>query len=238
MNPGAPPFRVDAVCFDLLTALLDSWTLWETVAAEAGYPGRGRPWREDALRRVTASGDYRPYEEPVREGAASAGLPPELASQLLARWGELRPWPEVPATLARLRARHDLPLATVTNCPEALARRGTAALGDPFAVVVSAERAGAYKTDPRPYRLALAELGLPPERVLFVAGSPHDIGGAGRVGMPVVWVNRLDLPAPPDAGAAAILPDLTALPDLIARRGNAPPEGGRSGGTFPCPLPN
>ncbi len=215
-HPAGPLFRVDAVCFDLLTALLDSWTLWETVAAEAGYPGRGRPWREDALRRVTASGDYRPYDELVREGALSVGLPPALAGRLLARWGGLRPWPEVPAMLARLRARPRLPLATATNCPEALARLGSAALGDPFAVVVSAERAGAYKTDPRPYRLALAELGLPPGRVLFVAGSPHDIGGAARVGMPVLWANRLNLPPPPDTRAAAILPDLSALPDLIA----------------------
>ncbi len=132
-NPGASPFRVDAVCFDLLTALLDSWTLWETVAAEAGYAGRGRPWREDALRRMTAAGDYWPYEEPVREGAASAGLPPELTGRLLARWGELRPWPEVPATLARLRARHDLPLATVTNC-----RRCWPAGGSPRSALLSA----------------------------------------------------------------------------------------------------
>ena len=38
----APLFAVDAICFALLTALLDSWTLWEAVAAEAGGHSRGR----------------------------------------------------------------------------------------------------------------------------------------------------------------------------------------------------
>ncbi len=209
-------FAVDAVCFDLLTALLDSWTLWEAVAAEAGYPGRGEPWRHAALRRVTASGDYQPYAVPLREGALVTGLPGALADRLLARWGDLRPFPEVPALLARLRARAALPLATATNCSEALARRAVAALGDPFAVVVSAERAGAYKPDPRPYRLALAELGLPPAGVLFVAGSAHDVGGALRAGLPVVWVNRLGLPAPPDAAGATVVADLARLTDLLA----------------------
>lgn len=214
MTPARSPYAVSAVCFDLLTALLDSWSVWERVAAEAGYPGWGRDWRQTALRVVTASGDYRPYDEALREGTEAAGLPPVLADRLLARWHELRPFPEVPTMLDRLRGQ--LPLATATNCPEALARQATMAVGDPFTVVVSAERAGAYKPDPRPYWLALAELGLPPARVLFVAGSPHDIGGALGVGMPTVWVNRLGLPSPPEAARAHIVRDLAGLPALLA----------------------
>ena len=210
-HASGPPFVADAVCFDLLTALLDSWTLWEVVATEAGRPGLGQPWRHAALRLVTSAGDYRPYEELVAAGTRKIGLAPDLAGLLLSRWGELRPWPEVPAVLARLAK----PLATATNCPEDLARGGAAALGSPFAVVVSAERAGAYKPDPRPYQLALDELGLPAERVLFVAGSSHDVVGALRMGMPVIWVNRLGLPTPPSADTATIVPDLTGLPDLI-----------------------
>lgn len=211
-----PRFAVNAVCFDLLTALLDSWALWEAVATDAGYPGRGESWRHAALRAVTASGDYRPYAVPLREGAIATGLPATLADRLLARWGELRPFPEVPTMLARLRSRTDLPLATATNCPERLARQAVSTLGDPFSVVVSAERAGAYKPDSRPYRLALAELGLAPEQVLFVAGSAHDVGGALRAGMPVVWVNRLGLPTPPDAAGAVVVADLARLADLLA----------------------
>ena len=211
-KPSGSPFVADAVCFDLLTALLDSWSLWEEVAAEADSPGQGQPWRHAALRLVTGSGAYRPYGELVAAAAREVGLAPDLADMLLSRWGELRPWPDVPAMLARLTK----PLATATNCPDALARIGAAALGEPFAVVVSAERAGAYKPDPRPYQLALDELELPAERVLFVAGSSHDAVGAVRMGMPVIWVNRLGLPTPRGAETATILSDLATLPDLIA----------------------
>ena len=206
-----PSFAVRAVCFDLLTALMDSWSLWETVAADAGAAGHGQQWRITALQHVTQSGAYRSYEALIAKGAVEVGLPAELARTLLARWGELRPWPDVPAMLDHLQ----IPLATATNCPEALARSSARALGDPFTVVVSAERAGAYKPDPRPYRLALEELGLVPEQVLFVAGSAHDVGGAIRVGMPLVWVNRLNLPAPPEADTAVVVTDLSTLPDML-----------------------
>ncbi|MDP9365698.1 MAG: haloacid dehalogenase, partial [Chloroflexota bacterium] len=73
-RPSVPSVAVDAVCFDLLTALFDSWALWEAVAGEAGAPGRGRRWREIALRLVTNSGDYRPYEGLVAAAAVEAGL--------------------------------------------------------------------------------------------------------------------------------------------------------------------
>jgi len=36
-----------AVLFDLLTALMDSWTLWNAVA---GSPAQGRAWRAEYLR--------------------------------------------------------------------------------------------------------------------------------------------------------------------------------------------
>src|SRR5205085_96699 len=98
--------------------------------------------------------------------------------------GELRPWPEAPAVLRLLHGRR---LAIVTNCSQRLAELAAARTGGVFEQVVSAERAGVYKPDPRPYRFAAAALGLPPERILFVAGSAHDVPGATRAGMPVYW---------------------------------------------------
>jgi 2-haloalkanoic acid dehalogenase type II len=105
--------------------------------------------------------------------------------------GGLTPWPEVPAVLAELRAT--VKIGVVTNCSEALGRRAAAQIGVPFDVVATAEAAGAYKPRPEPYRLALEALGLNAARTLFVAGSPDDIAGAARVGMPVYWHNRRGL---------------------------------------------
>jgi 2-haloacid dehalogenase len=187
----------DAVLFDLLTALLDSWKLWADVAES---PVLGRRWREEYLRRTYTVGRYRPYESLVAEAAAAQGLDDSLPHELTARWGEIAPWDEAPEVLGRLSSA-GVKLGIVTNCSEALGRLAAAQFGDVFEVVVTSEAAGAYKPRPEPYELALRELDLPPDRVLFVAGSKFDLPGATSVGMSVWWHNRVqmdrgDLPAP------------------------------------------
>ncbi len=111
------PAKFEAIAFDLLTALIDSWSLWIGVAGEAAL---GRAWRKASLRRVTSAGAYRRYEDIVREATAEVGLPPARAETLLARWGELEPWPEAPSVLQALAGRR---LAVLTNCSQALAER-------------------------------------------------------------------------------------------------------------------
>jgi len=199
----------EAVAFDLLTALLDSWSLYARVA---GAEAPGRAWRLASLRRVTAQGDYRPYEDILADAAADAGVPVAKAGELIARWGELKPWPEASGVLARLAGRR---LAIVTNCSQRLADIAAAATGGRFELVMSAERAGVYKADPRAYQAALDALRVPAERVLFVAGSAHDVPGASRVGMRVYWSNRQRLAVP--VGSPPPLadePDLRRLPEL------------------------
>ena len=185
----------DAVLFDLLTALLDSWSLWNIVA---GNPEDGRMWRTAYLRRTYEAGAYRPYEALVAEAAAEAGLSPTVAAQLAARYGELEPWPEVRDVLDALR-RDGVALGVVTNCSEELAAKAVASTGIEFDVVVTAERAGFYKPDPRPYQMALVELGAAPGRCLFVAGSAYDLFGTSKVALPTYWHDRIGMAAPPNA---------------------------------------
>jgi 2-haloacid dehalogenase len=205
-----------AVAFDLLTALMNSWSLWIEVAGEDAL---GRAWRRNSLHRVTTAGAYRPYETIVYEAAHEVGLSASRADDLIARWagGELQPWPEAQIVLTQL-AVLGWRTAVVTNCSQRLAEAAAAATGHHFDAVVSAEWAGFYKTDPRAYRAGLAALGSPdPGKVLFVAGSAHDVPGAGAVGMPVYWSNRFAEAVP--AGAPAPLvnaPDLLELPRLLA----------------------
>src|SRR6185437_14493495 len=110
--------RYDAVLFDLLTGLVDSWSLWDSVA---GGSQDGRRWRAAYLRRTYGAGAYRPYEEMVADAAAEEGLDPALAGRLAARYSELWPWPEVKEVLGAIGAR--LPLGVVTNCSETLAAK-------------------------------------------------------------------------------------------------------------------
>lgn len=187
--------RYDAVLFDLLTALLDSWTLWNDVA---GGAEAGRAWRAEYLRITYRTGSYRPYETLVAEAADAVGLPRSVADALDARYGELRPWPGVTDTLRALKDA-GVRLGVVTNCSERLGRIAAACVGVPFDVVVTAERAGVYKPDARAYQLGLSELGVIPERCLFVAGSAYDLVGTARVGLPTFWHDRVGMQAPPEA---------------------------------------
>jgi 2-haloacid dehalogenase len=183
--------RYEAALFDLLTALLDSWSLFNAVA---GGEESGLQWRKAYLRHAYATGAYVDYAQIARDSARDVGLPEALADELVRRWDELSPWPEAREVLAELGMR--VRLGIVTNCSEALGRRAAGLLGVPFAAVTTAERAGFYKPDPRTYRAALDALGTEPGRTLFVAGSPGDVAGASSAGMDVFWHNRRGLALP------------------------------------------
>ncbi len=183
--------KYQAVLFDLLTGLLDSWTVWNRVA---GSEAAGRMWRAAYLELTYGCGAYRPYETLVAEAARSTGLSDAHASALHRSWNEIQPWEEAPAVLRQLAQNHTL--GVVTNCSEALGRAAAAKLGVPFDVIVTSERAGFYKPRPEPYRLALKELDLDPKEVLFVAGSGFDLIGTSKVGMDTYWHNRVGLQRP------------------------------------------
>ena len=208
------PFR--GVAFDLLTALIDSWSLWISVAKDDEL---GRRWRRESLHRVTAEGVYRSYENIVRDATRAVGLDETRADELLERWasGELRPWPEASNVLDQ-GASHGLRTAVVTNCSQRLAEAAAEATGHRFDAIVSAERAGMYKTDPRAYRAGLRALGnFAPAEVLFVAGSAHDVPGATAVGMPVYWSNRFHDKVPSGSPAPLVTArDLNRLPTVLA----------------------
>lgn len=196
--------RVRAVCFDLLSALLDSWSVWDGVAASLGRADLGRRWRRRYLELTSTAGKYRPYLELVSRAGGEVGLPEEAAVRLEQAWDGLRPWPDVLPALATL----EVPIAVVTNCSITLGRRAAARVGAPFDVVVTAEEAGAYKPDPAPYRLACERLDRAPGEVAFVAGSPFDVRGALAFGLPVTWVNRLGDRLPVDVPPVQVLSSL------------------------------
>lgn len=200
-----------AVLFDLLTALVDSWSLWNQVA---GGAGPGRAWRGEYLRLTYGAGDYVPYESLVREAARRVGLPDEVPARLEERWPELATWSGVPELLARLATT--VKLAVVTNCSRRLGEAAAARVFSGWAVI-TAEEAGAYKPDPRPYRLALARLGVEPGEAAFVAGSGYDLFGTAAVGLRTYWHNRAGLAPPAGAPPPDVeSPTLDGLPDWLA----------------------
>ena len=143
-----------------------------------------------------------------------------------ARFGEsVGDWPPFPDTTEALRyLKQHYRLAILSNTDETLFARTQKQLGVEFDLVLTAERVGSYKPDPRNFRRLLADLdgtlGVPPDRLLHAAQSVfHDIVPAKALGLATMWVNR---PAARIGGAgtaAAASPDFEvgSLEEFAAR---------------------
>ena len=93
--------------------------------------------------------------------------------------------PGIAEAVASLR-RRGLVLAVVGNWDMTLPDH-LAALGLDGLPVVTSAAVGAAKPDPRPFRLALDELGVRPERALHIGNEEADELGAKAAGMHFEW---------------------------------------------------
>jgi HAD superfamily hydrolase (TIGR01509 family) len=85
------------------------------------------------------------------------------------------------------------------------------------AMLFSAD-AGKWKPQPGPYWEVLQELGVAPERAIFVGDAPeHDIVGAHAAGMRAVLIRSSQrFPLPPELTPDAIIHHLEELPRVLA----------------------
>lgn len=190
-----------AIVFDLLTALLDSWKVWDASIPDSERSiANGQTWREEYLNLTYGCGAYKPYEDLVAQSARNVGLSSRCSEILLENFDDIKPWPEVPGVLANFKGR-GIRMGVVTNCSNELGLRAVrncemAVQGGDFKfdAVVTAEESGFYKPNSKPYLDVLEKLGIEDaEDVLFVAGSSADIPGASGVGMRVCWNNHVGL---------------------------------------------
>jgi len=87
--------------------------------------------------------------------------------------------------------RIPIPVCCVSNIDEDDLQRAISAHGLEFDHTVSSERARSYKPDEKIFRLTLAEMNVSAEKCMHVGDSLHsDIGGAQRVGITGVWIER------------------------------------------------
>jgi putative hydrolase of the HAD superfamily len=131
--------------------------------------------------------------EVLRCVGEAEGGPPELHQQLFDLYADPRQWrvyDEVPEALARWREQ-GLRLAVVSNFDQRLERllEALGLLGW-MEVVILSSRAGAAKPSPRPFQLALEQLGLAPHQAWHIGDSPEDEAGARAAGLPCLLVRR------------------------------------------------
>jgi 2-haloacid dehalogenase len=91
-----------------------------------------------------------------------------------------------------------------------------ATLGPMLDAVLSVEEVGAFKPDPRVYRLAVDRLGYATDAIAFQSSNAWDAHAASAFGMKVVWCNRYRAPRERLPGAPdAEITTLTQLPALL-----------------------
>jgi 2-haloacid dehalogenase len=124
-------------------------------------------------------------------------------------------FPEVPGALAELRARGWRLVALSNTDPELLAV-SMEAIGVPFDGAIAAGEIGSYKPAHRHWQAFSERFDHDPERHVHVAASLfHDIAPARELGIPAVWINRLEETS--DLPRAAELVDMSELPDTLDR---------------------
>ena len=118
------------------------------------------------------------------------------------------------AAAVRAIARLGLRLGVVTNGIDRVQRRRLKAseLAESFSVVVTSERAGFTKPDPRIMEIALKRLRVRPDEALYVGDDPQVDGlAANRAAVPFVWFNPKRTPPAADI---AVHYQVTHLADL------------------------
>jgi 2-haloacid dehalogenase len=133
---------------------------------------------------------------------------------LVAAIERLRPFPEVPAALARLGRRYRL--VVLSNGDPDMLEAARAHHGIAFDRLISVAEAGAFKPHVATYTKAAELIGVARSQVLFVANHAFDCIGAKSAGMHAAFIDRRRRPF----GKTPHQPDLivrsmTELADVI-----------------------
>ncbi len=155
-------------------------------------------WRrthfEDSMIDALLHREHTPYREIGHRAVAQvmdrAGIAYtwEEVRGLVAAIERLKPFPEVPAALARLQKRYRL--VVLSNGDPDMLETAKAHHGIPFDGVISVAAANAFKPHVATYRKAAEILGLRIEQILFVANHAFDCIGAKSAGMRTAFINR------------------------------------------------
>src|SRR5262249_12712241 len=128
---------------------------------------------------------------------------------------KLKPFPEVPAALDKLRAKYKL--VVLSNGDPDMLEAAKQHHKIPFDRMISVAEARSFKPHVATYTRAAQLLGLPTDQILFVANHAFDCIGAKAAGMRTAFIDRRsrpfgETPHQPDL----LVPTMTDLANAIA----------------------
>ena len=195
---------------------------------EKGWNGRPDAfvtwWRrthfENSMIDALLHREHTPYREIGQRAVAytleRAGLPysMEEVRYLVAQIERLKPFPDVPEALARLKTRYRI--AVLSNGDPDMLKSAEQYYDIAFDAVISVAVAHSFKPHVATYTKAAGIMGVAMDEVLFVANHAFDCIGAKSAGMHTAFIDRRKVPFgmtphQPDLVAA----DMKALADMM-----------------------
>jgi len=132
---------------------------------------------------------------------------------IMAGYDSMNIWPDVVPALQEIKKQR-LRVSFLSNMTEKMLHRGiqNSNLSEFFDLIISTDEKNTYKPSKEAYQMAMEQLKLKKEEILFVPFAGWDQAGAKWFGYPTFWVNRSgslleDLDAKPD-GSGSTLNDL------------------------------
>lgn len=201
---SAPRSEIKAILFDKDGTLFDfqrSWSAWgaevlarlsdgdDALRAEAaeviGFDGEAGRFRRDSLVIASTSGEVAEALSPVLGRSADDIL--RTLRDTAARSAQV-PVAGIGDALRELSERYRL--GVVTNDNEATARVHVEALGvtELFDMIIGYDSGHGFKPEPGPLLAFASAIGHPPEAVVMVGDSRHDLHAGRRAGMRTVGV--------------------------------------------------
>ncbi len=205
---SAPPLSdVTTLMFDFYGTVVDMQggltAAIEPYLREKGYTANpaGRLvtwWRrthfENSMIDALLHKQHTPYREighlSVAHVMRRAGIPHTMdeVRYLVSCIERLKPFPEVPEALARLKTKYRI--VVLSNGDPDMLEEAKKHHGIPFDAVISVAEANAFKPHVATYTKAVEILGMRMDEVLFVANHEFDCVGAKAFGMRTAFVNR------------------------------------------------
>jgi 2-haloacid dehalogenase len=200
--------EIKALTFDVFGTVVD----WHgSVAREVRALAKAKAIRVNAVKFTKAwRAGYRPAMDKVRRGELpwtkidvlhrmilddlleqfkiSGALTEEEKVHLNRVWHRLKPWPDAPRGLRRLKKRYIV--ATLSNGNTALLVNMAKQADLSWDCIFSSETFRHFKPDPEMYLGAADALDLKPAEVMMVASHKHDLRAAARCGLKTAFIKR------------------------------------------------
>ena len=142
---------------------------------------------------------------------------PDLRKDLIDAYLKLDCYPEVPGALSALKDR-GFEIAILSNGTPTMLEAAVrnSGLEEVISKIFSVEKAGVFKPDPRVYQIAVDELNVKLEEIVFQSSNAWDASGAAAFGFKVAWVNRFGQSPERLPGRPTVeIIDLSKLPELL-----------------------